>query len=495
MPVRDDIVIRLDHISKSFPGVKALDDVSIEIRRGTVHALVGENGAGKSTLIKVLAGIYQPDAGSIYLDGEEVRFRVPVDALRAGISVIHQELKLSETLSVAENIFLGNWQKRGRLIDWKQIRNKASQMISDLNVELDPDVPVETLSVAKKQIVEICKAISRDAKIIVMDEPSATLTDRELNILFSTIRKLKSKGYTVIYISHRMDEIFDLADDVSVLRDGCLIRTLPIGEITRNGLIEMMVGRELNGEYVRHQKPVSDEVILEVQNLTRHGVFENVSFKLYKGEVLGISGLVGAGRTEVARAILGIDRYDSGKVLYKGEEVHWDFKGAISRGLGLVPEDRKIQGLTQTFPVKTNTSMVALRKTLVNGLVSQRLEAEYANKYVKLLNIMTPGIETEVQYLSGGNQQKVVFGKWLMQESELLILDEPTRGVDVGAKREIYSLINDLVDSGKTVIMISSEMPELIGICDRIIVMCAGHNVGEFKYGEATQEKILSLCV
>ena len=493
--MNDDIVIRLDHITKSFPGVKALDDVSIEIPRGTVHALVGENGAGKSTLIKVLAGIYQPDSGSIFLEGREVHFRVPVDALRSGISVIHQELKLSETLSVAENIFLGNWQKKGRLIDWKQIRSKAAQMIHDLNVDLDPDTPVENLSVAKKQIVEICKSISRDAKIIVMDEPSATLTDRELNILFSTIRKLRAKGYTIIYISHRMDEIFDLADNVSVLRDGCLIQTLPIGEITRNGLIEMMVGRELNGEYVRHRSPVSDDVILEVQNLTRQGVFRDVSFKLHKGEVLGISGLVGAGRTEVARAILGIDRYDSGKVLYKGSEVHWDFKGAIRCGLGLVPEDRKLQGLTQMFPVTTNTTMVALKKTLVHGFIDRRLEADYANHYVELLNIMTPSIDTEVQYLSGGNQQKVVFGKWLMQESELLILDEPTRGVDVGAKREIYSLISDMVDSGKTVIMISSEMPELIGICDRIVVMCAGRTVGEFKHGEATQEKILSLCV
>lgn len=492
-----NIMIRLDHISKSFPGVKALDDICIQVRKGTVHALVGENGAGKSTLIKILAGIYQPDSGEIYLDGKRVWFNAPVEALQAGISVIHQELKLSETLTVAENIFLGNWKRKGsmKLVDWKEINREAEIMIRNLGVDLDPTEPVSMLSVAKKQIVEICKSISRDAKIIIMDEPSATLTDRELRVLFGTIRKLRNEGYTIIYISHRMDEIFDLADDVSVLRDGRHIDTRPIGEVTRESLIEMMVGRELNGEYIKHDCPVSDEIILEVKNLTRAGTFSDISFQLHRGEVLGFSGLVGAGRTEVARAILGIDKFDSGQILYKGQEVRWNFQEAIKQGMGLVPEDRKTQGLTQTFSVTRNTTMVALRKTLVNGLINFHKEREYAQKYVDMLNISTPGVDAEVQYLSGGNQQKVVFGKWLMQDSEVLILDEPTRGVDVGAKREIYAIINDLVSAGKTIIMISSEMPELIGICDRILVMCNGRLVGEFQYGEVTQDKIMALCV
>ena len=492
-----DTIIRLEHVSKSFPGVKALDNVNLEIGRGSVHALVGENGAGKSTLIKILSGIYQMDEGEIILENQRVRFSAPVDAQRAGISVIHQELKLSEPLTVTENIFLGNWLRKdgGRLIDWKAMRRRAEEQIQSLGIDLDPDAVVSSLTVAKRQIVEICKAITRNAKIIIMDEPSAVLTDRELAVLFRTINKLRSDGYTIIYISHRMDEVFNLADTVSILRDGRHIGTFPIEEVTREQLIGMMVGRELNGEYVRHECPISDEILLESRHLTSHGVFEDVSFKLRRGEVLGISGLVGAGRTEVARALIGVDKVDSGEIIYKGQPVKWNFREAIRAGVGYVPEDRKQQGLMLEFSVMRNTTMVALDKVVHRGIISFHEEEAYTREYIDKLHIATPSVETQAESLSGGNQQKVVISKWLMRDSELLVLDEPTRGVDVGAKHEIYTIIKELVEQGKTIIVISSEMPELIGICDRILVMCRGRMVGEFARGEATQDKILSLCV
>ncbi len=490
-------VLRIEGISKTFPGVKALDSISFDIQEGTVHALVGENGAGKSTLINILSGIYQPDEGHILFDGKPLRCKAPVDAQNAGISVIHQELKLSETLSVMENIFLGNLilTPRFHLVDWDAMRKRAKEMVDNLGIDLDVEAVTGTLSVAKKQIVEICKAISKDAKVIIMDEPSATLTDRELNVLFETVRSLRAKNYTVIYISHRMDEIFGLADNVTVLRDGQHIKTLPISEVTRESLIGMMVGRRLGNEYIKHQFPVSEEIILEAKDITCGSAVKNVSMKVRKGEVLGISGLVGAGRTELARALLGIDRISSETIFYKGAPVSWNFRTAIAKGVGLVPEDRKQQGLILGMPVRQNITMVAMRKIVRKLFIRNKMEEEYARKYVDMLSISTPSINSEVRNLSGGNQQKVVISKWLLQDSEILILDEPTRGVDVGAKREIYAIIKELVEQGKTIIVISSEMAELIGICDRIMVMAKGRLAGEFQYGEATQEKILALCV
>ncbi|NMA17348.1 MAG: sugar ABC transporter ATP-binding protein [Clostridiaceae bacterium] len=492
----NDIAIQLEHITKTFPGVKALDDVSIQIQRGTVHALVGENGAGKSTLIKILSGIYQPDAGDIYINGKKKKFKVPVEAQRAGISVVHQEFKLSETLTVTENIFLGNLiYTKAKLVNWKEMRKRAEKMISDLQVELDPDTIVQTLSVAKKQIVEICKSISREASIIIMDEPSATLTERELEVLFGIVRTLRDSGYTIIYISHRMDEIFGLADNISVLRDGCHVATMPVAEVTRDKLITLMVGRELENEFIKHNCSISDEVILEAKKVSRAGVLQDIDLQLRKGEVLGIAGLVGAGRTELARALLGIDKIDSGEVLYKGQPVKWNFRTAIKNGLGLVPEDRKRFGLSLQSTVKNNITLTAIDKVLEWGLLNLRKEYKYAEWYVEKLRVVTPSVETKVMNLSGGNQQKVVIAKWLMADSEIMILDEPTRGVDVGAKRELYGIIKDLIEQGKTVIVISSEMPELLSICDRIVVMSRGRLVGEFAHGEGTQEKILSLCV
>ena len=486
-------VIEMLHITKEFPGVKALDDVTINIQRGTIHGLVGENGAGKSTLIKVLAGIYQPNAGEIILDGESRRFQSPIEARRAGISVVHQEIKLAEPLSVAENMFLGNLMMKGKLVDWAGMRRKAQEIVDDLGMDIDINAQVSSLTVAKKQVVEIMHAINNNSRVLVMDEPSAVLTDRELEVMFRIVKQLREKGITIIYISHRLDEVFDLCDNVSILRDGKHIATLPIGEVDRKGLITMMVGREMGQEYPK-VAATPGETILEVKNLNC-GILRDISFSVRAGEVFGISGLVGAGRTELARAVLGIDRIESGEVYVRGKRVHYHtFSDAIRDGLGLIPEDRKLQGLVQIMSVEKNTTLVNLKRVIKGGVIRKDLEHSLSEEYAKKLRVVTPSMETEVQYLSGGNQQKVVIAKWLFQEAEILFLDEPTRGIDVGAKAEIYRLINQLVEDGKTVIMISSEMPEILGMCDRIMVMHEGHKMGELDAAEATQEKIMALC-
>lgn len=495
MTATKDYILELRGITQEFPGVKALDNVSFKVERGKVHALAGENGAGKSTLIKVLAGIYVNYQGEVYFEDEKFSAKTPNEAQKYGISVVHQELKLSETLTVAENIFLGNWMMKNGLVDWRGMKKKARQMIAELGMDIDVDEIVENLTVAKKQIVEICKAINGECKLLIMDEPSATLTDKELVILFEIIERLTKQGITTIYISHKMDEIFKICDNITVIRDGQHIKTMPLDTVTRPELINLMVGRELGLEYPK-ETIEPGEIVLEVDNLVREGVFKDVNFNLRKGEILGVSGLVGSGRTELVRAILGIDKVTSGTIKHKGEMIkNKSFKQAIKRGFGLVPEDRKKQGLVQIFPVKENICMVSIDKIISGGIIRNNKENEYAQEYVEKLNVSLPSINTEVQYLSGGNQQKVVVAKWLMQDSEIFILDEPTRGIDVGAKSEIYRLMNQLVKSGKSVIMISSELPEIIGMSDRVIVMHEGHCVGELKRDELSQEKIMSLCV
>lgn len=482
-------------LSKSFPGVKALDGISFDVIKGTIHALVGENGAGKSTLIQILAGILKREDGCILLDGQEVVFKNPQESQKAGISVVHQELKLVDPLSVTENIFLGKYLYNHGIIDWKRMKDEARRMIAMLEIDIDVDANVETLTVAKKQIVEVCKAINQECDLIIMDEPSATLTEKELDILFDVIFKLKERGITIIYISHRLEEIFKIADNVTVIRDGSHINTLPVNQVDRDSLISMICGRSLVNEYPKEIADIGD-ISLKVMNLTREGVLNNISFEARSGEVLGIAGLVGAGRTELARAILGIDPIDSGSIYLHGQERKFNkFKKAIDSSLGLVPEDRKSQGLILPFSVKQNISLVNIDKIIKKGVIQGKLEDEVAREYVELLNIATSSIETEVRTLSGGNQQKVVIAKWLMQDSEVIFLDEPTRGVDVGAKVEIYKIINELVRKGKTVIMISSELPEILGMCDRVLVMHEGSLVGELSRDEATQEGIISLCV
>ena len=489
----NNYILTLKNITKEFPGVKALDDVTINIERGTIHGLVGENGAGKSTLIKILAGIYQPNKGEIILDGKPCRFNSPIEARRAGISVVHQEIKLAEPLSVAENMFLGNVQLKNGLVDWKGMRRRAREIVEDLGMDIDINAQVSSLTVAKKQIVEIMHAINNNSRILIMDEPSAVLTDRELEVMFRIVKQLRDEGITIIYISHRLDEIFGLCSNVSVLRDGRHIDTIPVASIDRQGLINMMVGREMGQEYPKEVGNVGG-TILEVKNLSR-GILQDISFEVKSGEVFGISGLVGAGRTELARAILGIDKPESGEVYVRGKKVHYrTFADAIRDGLGLIPEDRKLQGLVQIMSVKRNTTLVNMKRVLRAGVISSSLEETLSKEYADKLHVVTPSMETEVQYLSGGNQQKVVIAKWLFQNSEILFLDEPTRGIDVGAKAEIYRLINRMAKEGKTIIMISSEMPELLGMCDRIMVMHEGHKMGELNAAEATQAKIMALC-
>ena len=489
----NNYILTIKNITKEFPGVKALDDVTINIERGTIHGLVGENGAGKSTLIKILAGIYQPNKGEIILDGKPCRFNSPIEARRAGISVVHQEIKLAEPLSVAENMFLGNVQLKNGLVDWKGMRRRAREIVEDLGMDIDINAQVSSLTVAKKQIVEIMHAINNNSRILIMDEPSAVLTDRELEVMFRIVKQLRDEGITIIYISHRLDEIFGLCSNVSVLRDGCHIDTIPVASVDRQGLINMMVGREMGQEYPKEVGNVGG-TILEVKNLSR-GILQDISFEVKSGEVFGISGLVGAGRTELARAILGIDKPESGEVYVRGKKVHYrTFADAIRDGLGLIPEDRKLQGLVQIMSVKRNTTLVNMKRVLRAGVISSSLEEKLSKEYADKLHVVTPSMETEVQYLSGGNQQKVVIAKWLFQNSEILFLDEPTRGIDVGAKAEIYRLINRMAKEGKTIIMISSEMPELLGMCDRIMVMHEGHKMGELNAAEATQAKIMALC-
>ncbi|HHU53962.1 MAG TPA: sugar ABC transporter ATP-binding protein [Clostridiaceae bacterium] len=490
-----DYILELKGISKSFPGVKALDDVSMSVERGTIHGLVGENGAGKSTLIKILAGIYQSDEGKFFVEGEQCIFNSPYEARQKGISVVHQEIKLSETLSVAENMFLGNLMMKGGLVDWKGMRSRAEEIVDELGIDIDVNVDVSTLTVAKKQVVEIMHAINNNSKILIMDEPSAVLTDRELEVMFRLIKQLKENGITIIYISHRLNEVFELTDNVTVLRDGKHIGTLPTTELDQDKLISMMVGREMGHDYPKVEIE-KGETILEVKNLNVKNVLNDISFSVQRGEIFGISGLVGAGRTELARAILGIDSIDSGEIYVKGKKVKYNnFSDAIKDGLGLIPEDRKLQGLIQIMSVKNNITLVNLDRITKGNVISNSLERSLGSEFSEKLGVITPSLETEVQYLSGGNQQKVVIAKWLFREADILFLDEPTRGIDVGAKAEIYRLMTEMVKEGNTIVFISSEMPELLGMCDRIMVMHEGDKKGILSREEATQEKIMSLCI
>ncbi len=488
-----DYIIEVKRIDKTFHKRKNLDFVSVNIERGTIHGLVGENGAGKSTLIKIIAGLCKADSGEVYMNGKLCRFTAPIDARRAGICVIHQEIKLAEPLSVTENMYLGNLIYRNGIVDWKEMKKRTKAILDELGMDMDVDAPVESLSVAKKQIVEIMHAINFNSKVLIMDEPSAILTERELDVLFGIVRKLREQGITIIYISHRLDEIFDLCDNVTVLRDGQHIGTYPVKELDRSRLIRMMVGREMNQEYPKEKGEIG-QTVLAVKNLNC-GMLKDISFEVKSGEVFGISGLVGSGRTELARAILGIDKAERGEIFVRGKKVRYKcFRDAIADGLGLIPEDRKLQGLVQMMPICQNITLATLSKITKHGILNKKAEEDASDHYVKKLRIACSSIEEQIFRLSGGNQQKAVIAKWLFRESGILFLDEPTRGVDIGAKVEIYKLINEMVRSGKTVIMISSEMPELLGMCDRIMVMHEGRKKGEFNAEDATQEKIMALC-
>ena len=458
-------------ICKEFPGVKALDNVGFSVEAGEIRALVGENGAGKSTLMKILNGNYKKDAGEILIDGKAVNITDPQVADALGITIIFQELNLVEELSIAENIFAGRLAPKGRLVNWKELNAKAKEMLLRIGFDADPKTLVGTLTVAEKQMVEIAKALSRNSRIILMDEPSATLTKKELDALFKIIRDLKAQGIAVIYISHRMEEIFEICETVTVMRDGQLIGTRNVADVTDKELVEMMVGREMDSAFPGRDVQIGEEV-LRVENLCRKDRKQNVSFSLRRGEVLGIAGLVGAGRTEIMRAVFGVDYINSMDVYINGKLVKIKNPAqAKKHGIAFLTEDRKLEGLTLDFTVKSNIVAANLDSVRTGLFTDNKKENTIADEYIEKTRIKTPHRNQKVGNLSGGNQQKVVVSKWLNSQPDILIMDEPTRGIDVGAKREIYEIINALAAQGKSVILISSELPEVLGMSDRVLVM------------------------
>jgi ribose transport system ATP-binding protein len=479
-------------VSKEFPGVQALMGIDLDLRGGEVHAIVGENGAGKSTLMKILAGIYQPDAGSLLVDGRTVHISSPRHAMALGIGMIHQELNLAPNLSVAENIFLGRAPMRFGLVDWRRLDLQTRSLLDRLAIDLDGRAAVEDLSVARQQMVEIAKALSLNARVIIMDEPTSALTERETATLFRIIGRLKAEGVAVAYISHRLEEIFRVADRVTVLRDGRLVSSSRVADTTPAQLISLMVGRELTALFPKESVEVGGPV-LEVRRLSRAGVLHDVSFVLHQREILGLAGLVGAGRTELVRAIFGVDPIDGGEVLIDGKvvKIHGP-REAIQLGLGFVTEDRKLHGLVLGMTVRENATLASLANIGRFGFIDFARERAMAADYVRQLDIRTPTVEQEVNNLSGGNQQKVVVAKWLATRPRILILDEPTRGIDVGAKAEVHALMSRLAAAGVSILMISSELPEILGMSDRILVVRQGRISAEFSRQEASQEKIMA---
>ena len=473
-----EVILTMNGIDKSFPGVHALDHVNLEVRKGEVHALMGENGAGKSTLMKVLTGIYSKDEGTITYEGKEVEFSNPRDAQAAGIVIVHQELNMMNHLTVAQNIFIGRESMSGKLINDKKMNEEAEKLFQKLNIQIDPTEKMGNLTVGKQQMCEIAKAISHDAKVIIFDEPSAALTEAEIEELFKIIRDLREKQLGIVYISHRMDEIKVITDRVTVMRDGGYVGTLITKDSTKDDIINMMVGR------VIYEDPKTQS---NVGKMVR-----DVSFELRKGEILGFSGLMGAGRTETARALFGADPVDSGEVYVNGQKVTIkNPMDAVKCGIGYLSEDRKRFGIVVQKTVAENSTMADLDHYMSGIFINKKKENEVAQKYVDSLKTKTPSVDQLVVNLSGGNQQKVVIAKWLVRNCDILIFDEPTRGIDVGAKSEIYHLMNELVAEGKSIIMISSEMTEILRMSDRIVVMCEGRKTGEMDISEATQENIM----
>jgi ribose transport system ATP-binding protein len=491
-------LISVKNLCKSFPGVRALHDVQFELMAGEVHALMGENGAGKSTLMKILAGVYTKDSGEILYDGRPVDFAGPRDAQAVGIGIIHQELHLMNHLTVAQNIFIGR-EPRGRLgvfLDEDKLNRRAAELLDHMNLKLDPRATVGALTVAKQQMVEIAKALSFNSRVLIMDEPTAALNNEEVGELFKMIRELKARGVGIIYISHKLDELKQISDRVTVLRDGEYVGTVPTATTGIDTIISMMVGRKLGDAPNRASHPPRNEIALEVSNLDCGPLVRNVAFSLRRGEILGFAGLMGAGRTEVARAVFGADRATSGEVAVLGRRVSIKTPAqAVAAGIGYLSEDRKRFGLAVGMDVSSNVVMATLAKYLSfrfflrNGEISRAVE-----KFIRLLDIRTPSATQEVRLLSGGNQQKIVVAKWLARDCDILFFDEPTRGIDVGAKAEIYKLLRRLADQGKAIVMISSELPEILRMSDRIVVMCEGRITGELTAEEASQERIMQLA-
>lgn len=491
-----EVILTMQDIDKSFPGVHALDHVNLEVRRGEVHALMGENGAGKSTLMKVLTGIYTKDSGTITYEGREVSFKNAREAQNAGIVIVHQELNMLNHLTVAQNIFIGREFKKGPFIDDRKMNEEAAKLFQRLNIDIDPTETMGNLTVGKQQMCEIVKAISHEAKVIIFDEPSAALTETEIDELFKIIRDLRERQLGIIYISHRMDEIKVITDRVTVMRDGTYVGTLITKDCTKNDIINMMVGRVIYEDpKTQSAVPADAPVVLKVENLNAGRMVQNINFELRKGEILGFSGLMGAGRTETARAIFGADPKESGDIYINGQKVVINTpQDAVKNGIGYLSEDRKRYGIVVQKPISENTTLACLENYLSGLFINKSEENKTAQHYVDSLATKTPGVDQLVVNLSGGNQQKVVIAKWLARDCDILIFDEPTRGIDVGAKNEIYKLMNALAAEGKSIIMISSEMTEILRMSDRIVVMCEGKITGEIGIENATQENIMNLA-
>ena len=488
------VLFQAKGISKNFPGVRALNNVDFTVGASEIHALIGENGAGKSTLMKIMLGSHQPTEGEMFFKGEPFKPKAPGDALNRGISMIHQEISLTPTLSVSENVWIGREDRFGTKVFINRKKQEAAthELIKRIGLDVDPQTIVSKLSIAQKQLVEIARAVSYDSDVIIMDEPTSALTDAEVEKLYKVMADLKASGKSVIFISHKLEEVLHICDRVTVLRDGEFITTISAKQTDKAELISLMVGRSVDNVYPKLDVEVGPPV-LEVRNFTRRGIFEDVSFSVKKGEILGFAGLIGAGRTEIMRSIFGVDRHDSGSLLMDGK--HIDNKNttlAIKNHFSMVTEDRLHSGAIHSLSVKFNISLAYLKKITKYSIVNKKRETVDALDMVKKLSIKTAGLAGIINKLSGGNQQKVIIAKWLLTDPAILILDEPTRGIDVGAKAEIYKLIGQLVDQGKAVLMVSSELPELMGICDRIMVIRDGRIAGEFSRGEFSSEKIMS---
>lgn len=493
---KDNVIVQMNHIDMRFGGVHALDDVSITLRRGEVHALMGENGAGKSTLMKILIGLYQPTQGEIFINGQQVQLKSVSDAKKLGISMIFQELNQVKYMTVMENIFLGREPRdKFGLIDFKKMEVETRELLQQLGVQLEPREKMYNLTVAKCQLVEIVKAVSQNADVIIMDEPTSALSQAEIDYLLAMVRRLCDEGKAIVFISHKLEEVYGVCKTVTILRDGHFIHSCAVADIEESEMIRLMVDRDVS-ELFPKQESVIGEPILEVKNLTRKGDFENISFTLHKGEILGFAGLMGAGRTELAEAIMGMRELDGGEIYYKGEKIVNKIpEDAIKRGIIMVPEDRKKNGIITKLSVRDNILMSSLNKCLKNGLLQKKLENKYCDEYKNKLEIKCSSVMQKGGELSGGNQQKVIVSRVLNANPDVIILDEPTRGIDVKTKSDIHRLMSQLACEGKAVIMISSELPEVLGMSDRIVVLNEGHQTGVLDRNEATSEVVMTYAV
>ena len=498
LPENESYLLRMEGINKQFPGVKALDNVSLHVRRGTVHALMGENGAGKSTLMKCLFGVYSKDSGKIYLEGKEINFKNSKEALENGVAMVHQELNQALKRNVMDNMWLGRIPKVSRFLPFtseKKMYTATKKLFEELEVDVDPKTVMSNMSVSQRQMVEIAKAVSYNSKIIVFDEPTSSLNDTEVKHLFKIIRMLRDRGCGIIYISHKMEEILQISDEVTIMRDGTWVATHPSNELTTDDIIRLMVGRELTNRYPPKDNEIG-EVLLEVENLSgEYTKLTDVSFNVHRGEIVGVAGLDGSGRTELLENLFGVATRKSGKIRLAGKPINnKNARDSISNGFALLTEERRATGIFGILNIRENTTISSQKKYKVGPFISKKKMKEKTDWCIEAMHIKTPSQETKIRSLSGGNQQKVIFGRWLLSEPTVLLLDEPTRGIDVGAKYEIYQLILNLAKQGKSVMMVSSEMLELIGVCDRILVMSGGRLAGEVDAKNTTQEEIMALA-